>query len=155
MQSVTPFSSLRDEQERMTSLLALMKQEQLHLVAAEIDAITEITTRKTVLVGQLSQLAAQRHQALAAAGFAAAEEGMDGWLAQAGNPEAAALWAELLGTTREAKEQNRLNSLLVNKHMLHTQGALNAIRPPAQSGNFYGPSGQATSNTISRRVVIG
>src|SRR5476649_1901651 len=103
MQSVTPFSSLRDEQERMTSLLALMKQEQLHLVAAEIDAITEITARKTVLVGQLSQLA------------------------QAGNPEAAALWAELLGTTREAKEQNRLNSLLVNKHMLHTQGALNAV----------------------------
>ena len=48
-----------------------------------------------------------------------------------------------------------LNSLLVNKHLLHTQGALGAMRPAAQSGNFYGPSGQTTSNTTHRRVVIG
>ena len=155
MQSVTPFSSLRDEQTLMTSLLALMQQEQLHLVAADIDALSDITVRKTALVGQLSQLAQQRHQALAAAGFAAAEEGMDGWLAATGETEAAPLWAGLLDATRAAKEQNRLNSLLVNKHLLHTQGALNAMRPTAQSGNFYGPSGQTTTNTANRRVVIG
>lgn len=155
MQSVTPFSSLRNEQELMTSLLELMKQEQLHLVAADIEAITDITARKTALVGQLSQLAAQRHQALAAAGFAAAESGMDAWLAGSTDAEAAPLWASLLDTTRQAKELNRLNSLLVNKHMLHTQSALSAMRPPAQSGNFYGPSGQTTSNTANRRVVIG
>ena len=155
MQSVTPFSSLRDEQTLMTSLLALMKQEQLHLVAADIDALSDITARKTALIGQLSQLAQQRHQALAAAGFAAAEEGMDAWLATAGDTQAAPLWAGLLDTTRAAKEQNRLNSLLVNKHLLHTQGALNAMRPPAQSGNFYGPSGQTTTHTANRRVVIG
>lgn len=155
MQSVTPFSSLYDEQELMSSLLALMKQEQLHLVAADIEAITEITTQKTALVGKLSQLAAQRHQALAAAGFAAAESGMDAWLATTDQAEAAPLWTSLLEATREAKELNRLNSLLVNKHMLHTQGALAAMRPPAQSGNFYGPSGQTTSNTANRRVVIG
>jgi flagella synthesis protein FlgN len=155
MQSVTPFSSLRDEQQLMTTLLALMKEEQLHLVAADIDAITELTARKTALVGQLSQLAAQRHQALAAAGFTAAEAGMEDWLAAAHEPQAAPLWKALLDATRQAKEQNRLNSLLVNKHMLHTQGALNAMRPTAQSGNFYGPSGQPTSNAVNRRVVIG
>ncbi|APA67227.1 MULTISPECIES: flagella synthesis protein FlgN [unclassified Janthinobacterium] len=155
MQSVTPFSSLRDEQELMTTLLALMKEEQLHLVAADIDAVAEITVRKTALIGQLSQLAAQRHQALAAAGFMAAEAGMEDWLVGAGIADAAPLWKALLETTREAKEQNRLNSLLVNKHMLHTQGALNALRPTAQSGNFYGPSGQPTTNTPNRRVVIG
>lgn len=155
MQSVTPFSSLRDEQQLMTTLLALMKEEQLHLVAADIDAIAELTVRKTALIGKLSQLAAQRHQALAAAGFTAAEAGMEDWLVVAEEADAASLWKALLATTREAKEQNRLNSLLVNKHMLHTQGALNAMRPTAQSGNFYGPSGQPTSNTPQRRVVIG
>jgi len=155
MQSVTPFSSLRDEQQLMTTLLALMKEEQRHLVAADIDAITELTVRKTALVGQLSQLAAQRHQALAAAGFTAAEAGMEDWLVGASEAEAASLWNALLDTTREAKEQNRLNSMLVNKHMLHTQGALNAMRPTTQSGNFYGPSGQPMTNTASRRVVIG
>jgi flagella synthesis protein FlgN len=155
MQSVTPFSSLRDEQQLMTTLLALMKEEQRHLVAADIDAITELTARKTALVGQLSQLAAQRHQALAAAGFLAAEAGMEDWLVGANQADAAPLWKALLETTREAKEQNRLNSLLVNKHMLHTQGALHARRPAAQSGIYDGPSGQPMTNTASRRVVIG
>ncbi len=99
----------------MTTLLALMKEEQRHLVAADIDAITELTVRKTALVGQLSQLAAQRHQALAATGFTAAEAGMEDWLISASEAEAAPLWKALLDTTREAKELNRINSLLVNK----------------------------------------
>jgi len=155
MPSVTPFSSLRNEYELMSCLLVLLKQEQLHLVAADIEAITEITAQKTAMVGQLNQLAAQRHQALSAAGFAAAESGMDAWLATTTELDATPLWTSLLETTRDAKEMNRLNSLLVNKHLLHTQGALAAMRPPAQSGNFYGPSGQTTSNTANRRVVIG
>jgi len=155
MPSVTPFSSLRNEYELMSCLLVLLKQEQLHLVAADIEAITEITAQKTAMVGQLNQLAAQRHQALSAAGFAAAESGMDAWLASTTELDAAPLWTSLLEATRESKEMNRLNSLLVNKHLLHTQGALAAMRPPAQSGNFYGPSGQTTSNTANRRVVIG
>ena len=107
MQSVTPFSSLRDEHELMTTLLALMKQEQLHLVAADIDAISDITVRKTALIGKLSQLAQQRHQALAAAGFAAGEDGMDGWLAAAGETRSGAGMAARCSTPR-ARPRNRI-----------------------------------------------
>ncbi|MDC8759332.1 flagella synthesis protein FlgN [Janthinobacterium fluminis] len=155
MSSATPLNSLRDERALMNSLLELMQQEQRSLVAADIDMLTQLTERKTALVAQLSAGAARRHAALAAAGFAAGEEGMDAWLASAGDADAAALWRGLLDDTRAAKELNRLNGMLVNKQLAHTQGALNTLRPAAQSGNFYGPSGQTTTSTPSRRLVVG
>jgi len=154
MQSVTPFSSLRDEQQLMTTLLALMKEEQRHLVAADIDAITELTARKTALVGQLSQLAAQRHQALAAAGFTAAEAGMEDWLAGASEAEAAPLWNALLDTTREAKECNRVNGMLINKQINNTQGALAALRP-STGGQTYSATGMSNPIPRSRGFLAG
>ena len=155
METMSPMTSLRDEHAAMTLLLELLKQEQLQLVAADIENLTELTPHKSALLTQLAGLASQRHQALGAAGFAAKEEGMDAWLASCGDSAAAPLWSETLALTRSAKEMNRLNGMLINKQLAHTQGALTALRPPAQSGNFYGANGQATSSASSRRVVIG
>jgi flagella synthesis protein FlgN len=155
MPSATPPNTLPAEQELMSSLYELMQQEQRSLVAANIDELSELTARKSALVAQLAACAKQRHDALAAAGFPPREEGMDAWLAASGDADAGARWTELLTLTRAAKEQNRLNGMLVNKHLAHTQGALASMRPAAQSGNFYGPSGQTTSSAPSRRLVVG
>ncbi|CDG81871.1 flagella synthesis protein FlgN [Janthinobacterium agaricidamnosum] len=155
MQSITPITSLHEEQQLMSSLLELMQQEQQFLLAAAIEELTEVTARKSSLVGQLSVLASRRHAALAGAGYPAQEDSMDAWLVAHGDSDAQAAWSALLELTRSAKETNRLNGMLVNKHLVHTQGALNTMHPAAQSGNFYGPSGQTTTNNTSRRVVIG
>ncbi|HAT30324.1 MAG TPA: flagellar biosynthesis protein FlgN [Janthinobacterium sp.] len=155
MPSVAPMNSLTEEYGLMTELFDLMQQEQALLVAADIDGLTELTARKTPLVQRLAQLSRSRHAALGAAGHPAREEGMNDWLAAEGDEAAAALWSQLLEVTRAAKELNRVNGMLVNKHLAHTQGALNTLRPPAQAGNFYGPSGQTTSSSSSRRFVIG
>jgi flagella synthesis protein FlgN len=155
MQSATPLSSLREERELMDALFELMQREQDSLVAADIDDLTALTARKSALVAQLAACAKLRHDALAAAGFAPREEGMEAWLAACGDADAGAQWSALLALTRAAKEQNRLNGMLVNKHLAHTQGALNSMRPAAQGGNFYGPSGQTTASAASRRLVIG
>jgi flagella synthesis protein FlgN len=155
MPATSPMSSLREELNLMTELLDLMRQEQHHLIGADIDSLGGVTARKSELVGQLSALATTRHAALAAAGFEAREEGMRAWLAAGGADGADALWDELLQQTRAAKEANRVNGLLINRHLAHTRGALNALRPPAQGGNTYGPSGQTTSSPTSRRLIIG
>jgi flagella synthesis protein FlgN len=68
---------------------------------------------------------------------------------------AADAWKALLQLTREAKEINRLNGMLLNKHLSYTQGALNALRPVPQAGKLYGPSGQTFGSNSSGRVVIG
>lgn len=147
-------ASLREEQRVITALLEVLKQEQQHLVAADIDGLTALTPKKSSLVNDMAVLASQRHNALGAAGYKAEEAGMEAWLAASGDTEAAPLWSEVLELTRTAKELNRLNGTLISKHLSHTQGALQALRPQAQ-GNFYGPSGHATSSNPRRGFLAG
>jgi flagella synthesis protein FlgN len=83
---------------------------------------------------------------------------MDAWIAASGDArdESASLWQALLQHTREAKELNRVNGMLINKQMAHTQDALQAMRPQgAASNNFYGPSGISTSLPRSRGFIAG
>lgn len=155
MPATSPMSGLPEELRLMTLLLDLTRQEQQYLIGADIERLGDVTARKSELVGQLAALAAARHAALAAAGFEAREEGMRAWLAAGGADGADALWDELLLRTRAAKEVNRVNGLLINRHMAHARGALDTLRPPAQGGHTYGPSGQTTSAPASRRLVIG
>lgn len=157
MATASPISTLRDEQSLIATLLKLMKQEQQCLVSADTDGLTAITPQKSQLITQMGQLATQRHQALGAAGFAARETGMEAWLASSNDSSASTLWQELLSLTREAKELNRVNGMLINKQMTHNQTVLNAMRTPAQGGDsgFYGPTGQTTGSGPSRRYVVG
>ena len=157
MAAVSPTSTLRDEHTLMTTMRKLLKQEQAMLVSADTDSLTAITPQKSQLVAQLAQLAGQRHQALAAAGFPAQESAMDDYLVQAGDADASSLWHDLLALTREAKEFNRVNGMLINKQYQNNQHILNAMRTPAAGaeGGFYGPSGQAVGGGPSRRYVVG
>ncbi|MES2755877.1 MAG: flagellar protein FlgN [Pseudomonadota bacterium] len=153
----SPTTTLRDEQKLIGSLIELMKQEQQFLVSADSDGLDKITPQKADLVQQAAQLASQRHQAVAAAGFAAGEAGMEQWLTGSADAGARASWLELLELARQAKELNRVNGMLVNKQITNTQVILNAMRTPAGGADpgVYGPSGQAGASGPSRRFVIG
>jgi flagella synthesis protein FlgN len=152
-----PTTTLRDELQLINSLLELMKQEQQFLVSADSDGLAAITPKKSTLVQQMAVLANQRHQALGKAGVAASEAGMEEWLAHSQEDAARSLWLELLERTREAKEINRVNGLLINKQMMNTQVVLNAMRTPAGGGDagIYGPGGQTSTAGPSRRYVVG
>lgn len=153
----SPISTVSQEQQHVSSLIALMKQEQQLLVAADADGLAELTPRKNTLLQALAALSAQRHAALLAAGCEGAEAGMEPWLAMSGNAEARAQWEALLALAREAKELNRVNGMLINKQLAHNQGVLNALRMPAgaEAGGVYGASGQALGSGPSKRYVIG
>jgi flagella synthesis protein FlgN len=153
----SPITTLRDEQQLITSLVALMKQEQQFLVSADGDGLATITPQKAALVQQMALLASQRHQALGVAGCAASEAGMQAWLASDGNDAVRILWRALLERTGEAKELNRVNGMLINKQMTNNQVVLNAMRTPAGGADaaFYGPAGQTTVGGPSRRFVVG
>jgi flagella synthesis protein FlgN len=66
-----------------------------------------------------------------------------------------ALWSGMIATAQAAKEINRTNGLLINKHMVHSQNALNILRGQTGSNNFYGPDGQTKNSVNSRNLVIG
>lgn len=150
-------STLRDEYNLMTTMLTLLKQEQATLVSADSGGLAAITPQKSQLAGQLAQLAARRHQALAAAGFPPLEPSMEPCLATIGDDAATALWTALRVLTREARELNRVNGMLINKQYQNNQAMMKALRAPsmAAEGAIYGPSGQAVGGGASRRYVVG
>ena len=151
----SPGATLRDEQQLIGSILELMKSEQQFLVSADADGLATINPQKLQLAQKMAELARLRHRALGAAGFSASESGMEPWLAVGGNDDLRTQWNRLLELTREAKELNRVNGMLVNKQMAHTQGMLNALRPAAAGTSVYGPGGQAMQTGPSRRYVVG
>src|SRR5471030_2184142 len=148
MSALNPMSSLREEQQLITELVDVLKQEQAHLVAANVAGLSAVTPAKTTLVQRMTVLASQRHRALGAAG-------MEPWHARSGGDEARALWLGLLDKTRAAKELNRVNGLLINRHMGYTQGALDALRPKVKANSVYGPSGMTDNSSRSRGFLAG
>lgn len=149
-------TSLREEYQAARSLLAVLRQEQLQLVDADIDGLPALTAEKTKAVARMSELASRRHRALSAAGFAASEAGMQAWLESAPPLEDCRQnWQDLLSVLESAQELNRTNGLLIHKHMTRNQQALSVLHSGAQVGNFYGPNGQTTMTSIGRRLVVG
>lgn len=157
MAIASPHTTLADEQQHIAALVELMKQEQQLLIDADADGLAQLTPHKAQLVQQVAALSAVRHRALGVAGFAAGESGMEPWLAVSGDAAVRARWDGLLELTREAKELNRVNGMLINKQMAHTQNVLSALRPasPSADAGVYGASGQTMTGGASRRFVIG
>ena len=153
----SPITTVRDELSLFTTLMELMKREQQMLVAADTDALGTLTPQKAQLVAQMAALSKQRHAQLADAGHAPEDAGMQGWLEHAGDSAASDLWQDLLAITRQAKEINRVNGMLIAKQLTNTQTIINAMRTPAGAAEtaVYGPTGQTSTTTTSRRVVIG
>jgi flagella synthesis protein FlgN len=82
---------------------------------------------------------------------------MQAWVESEAGKSAADAWQQLLKLTREAKELNRVNGMLINKQMAHNQGLINAMRQPANGAEatVYGPGGLTTQGGPSRRFVVG
>ena len=139
----------------MYQLLDLLQQEQQFLISADAAGLSSLTLRKSDFISQLSKLSQQRLEALAASGYTG-EAGMQAWFDAGNVPEARQAWDCLLEKTREAKELNRVNGLLISKQLANNQQILDAMRPAGtpQLG-VYGPDGQPSTGTRSRGYVVG
>jgi flagella synthesis protein FlgN len=155
MATASPGATLRDEQQVIGSIVELMKTEQQFLISADADGLSTITPNKLQLAQRAATLARVRHKALAAAGFSAGEAGMEPWLAVGGSDEQRQYWNRLLELTREAKELNRVNGMLVNRQLGQAQAALGALRGTGLGAGVYGPGGQTMATGPSRRFVVG
>jgi flagella synthesis protein FlgN len=80
---------------------------------------------------------------------------MQQWLAQHGTAQDKTLLADMLALATTAKELNRLNGLLIGRHMSHNQQMLDAIQNVVQGGKIYGPDGQSNVKTRGRQLGIG
>jgi flagella synthesis protein FlgN len=153
----SPADSLHEERTAAQALADLLAKEQASLIKAEIEALAALSEEKALLVARMTELAKDRHAALGALGFEASETGMQVWLQTPQAPKAAIqAWNELLEVASKAKETNRVNGLVLGQHMMRNQQALNVLQGNNQpAGTIYGPNGQTTASSPTRRFVVG
>ncbi|MDY7575027.1 flagellar protein FlgN [Actimicrobium sp. CCI2.3] len=148
-----PASSLAEEKQVTRNLLELLQQEQGKLIEASITGLPELIQAKALAVTQLTTLTKTRHALLDAAGFAASERGMRDWIAV--HQPADTEWLALVALGAEAREMNRINGMLIGRHMMRNQTELNILQGKTQRSNLYGADGQSTGSGRGRGLAIG
>ena len=109
---------------------------------------------KSVLLQRINMTAKSRYAELAANGFEANESGMLAWLKHQAKPVINEQWLNFQKTLSQAKEMNRLNGVLINKHFNRNQQLLNHLQGNSNAGDVYGKNGQATSHAYSRGSLV-
>lgn len=137
----------------VNELLALLSREQSKLVMIDIDAIEGLLEEKSVLLERINVTAKGRYNLLAANGFEPSEAGMQAWLKHASTPVLNRAWSDFQLTLNQAKEMNRLNGMLINKHFNRNQQLLNQLQGISNAGSVYGRDGQAKPASSSRPTL--
>ena len=134
----------------VSSLLNDLQEEQTALVSADLDMIERMIDKRVELLQELSAAASSRYDALAAAGFEPNEQGMAAWLQQQSSQILDKAWLTFQQQLARAKELNRLNGILINKHFQRNQEKLDALNGKSAAPQFYGKNGQAHRANSSR-----
>lgn len=155
MNAPTSIQSVSFEQDAqlVSQLQALLSREQTNLVEVDIDAIETLLEEKSRLLQRINLVAKSRYEALAANGFESSEVGMTAWLKQQAKPVMNESWADFQKALSQAKEMNRLNGMLINKHFNRNQQLLNHLQGNSSAGAVYGRNGQAKSQSSSRTAL--
>jgi flagella synthesis protein FlgN len=148
---------LKDELGAMTFLANVLIREQAALIDGNVEKLNELTQEKSQLLTSLSQFEKERNLCLIHFGYSPDMKGMQDYLSQAETCAAdSQAWDDLIQISKNAKENNRTNGLLINRQITRNHGALNILQHNTSAGNMYGPTGQSTNQVSSiRGVVIG
>mgnify|MGYP001550325292 CR=1 FL=1 len=146
-----PAISFEADATLVAELIHDLHHEQTALISADMDIIEQMVDKRVGLLQALGEAANQRYSALAAAGFEANENGMSKWLELRSSPVIDEAWVNFQRQLAQAKELNRLNGVLINKHFQRNQEKLDALQGnTANSTQLYGKNGQARGANSSR-----
>jgi flagella synthesis protein FlgN len=151
---MTPLN-FNEESRIVEALASVLLKEQNDLIKANIDNIPGLLEEKSQLVQQLSRLAHQRYQQLSALGFEASEDGMLAWAKSNKDQSLDSAWKKLRQSLEKNRELNRLNGLLINKHLSRNLQALQVLQVNSGASNLYGPNGHTTTHNQLRAHIVG
>ena len=140
---------IQNESDAMAALIDVLRQEQAALSQApslelmeEINAITQKKNQQIVTITQMGKL---RKIEIARLGFPMTDAPVPRWLQDQAQKDC---WDKLVAHTRKANELNRVNGLLISKHLLRNQSTLQVLYKNHQNSSMpslYGANGQSSS----------
>ncbi|OYZ08967.1 MAG: flagellar biosynthesis protein FlgN, partial [Methylophilales bacterium 16-45-7] len=101
-----------------------------------------------------SLAAKNRYDALAMQGYEANEKGMANWLKVQAKPILNRAWDNFQKALVQAKEMNRLNGVLINKHVNRNQQMLSHLQGESVRTDTYGKNGQSQSQHFLRGSLV-
>ncbi|WYX25025.1 flagellar protein FlgN [Achromobacter xylosoxidans] len=127
---------LRQEDTLITEFSSILEEETKVLVGpGNVDALHDITERKSQVAQQLVDLSQTRDGLLAEIGLPAGHAGTE--QAAVLHPQLSGVWQALLAKSASANEINLRNGALIDVHLRYTQQSLDALR---NLGGMGGPS---------------
>ena len=118
---------MKQEDALITEFAAILEAETEVLVGpGDIDALHDITERKSGIAHKLVELSQTRDALLAEIGLPAGHAGTEQAAAQ--HPQLAGVWQALLSKSESANEINLRNGALIDVHLRYTQQSLDALR---------------------------
>ena len=148
-------SIVAQEVELMSALVKLLKKEEEVLVDNTPDKLEAIVTEKNTLLTQIIALEKNRNSSLIQNGLSPDAEGMTTLFSQSNtSTEIQNGWKQLLDLSATAKENNRTNGILINRHMARNQSTLNILQQNDQTASVYGADGQSRVNSSNSRGII-
>jgi flagellar biosynthesis protein FlgN len=151
--STNPITFEQDAQ-LVNKLLKVLSREQSSLVVANVEAIEMLMEEKSELLRLINIAVKSRYAALAAKGFESNETGMIAWLKVQANPATNEMWQNFQKSLSQAKEMNRLNGMLINRHFNRNQQLLNHLQGNSGRTDVYAKNGQAKTHSSSRSTLM-
>lgn len=152
-QASLPAISFDADAALVAKLVQDLQHEQTALVSADMDTIEKLVEQRAEVLQALGEAANQRYAALVAAGFEGNEAGMEKWLKLRASQAIDSAWIDFQKQLAQAKELNRLNGVLINKHFQRNQEKLEVLQgksPDNSSTQLYGKNGQAHASNHAR-----
>jgi flagella synthesis protein FlgN len=149
-------SEINFEQDALlvNQLLTDLQKEQAALVVSDVHTIEQLIDKRLVLLQQLSVAAKNRYDALASHGYEPNEKGMAAWLKVQAKPILNRAWDNFQKALVQAKEMNRLNGVLINKHVNRNQQMLGHLQGESVRTDTYGKNGQTKSQHFLRGPLV-
>ncbi|MCX4190591.1 flagella synthesis protein FlgN [Methylophaga sp. OBS3] len=151
------YSTLMGELQLAQQLGVILDTERKALTQADGEALDKCVRAKQPLIKQLEQLGRQRDLILKTAGFPTGKQGMEAFIANQPDAEAAAI-NKILGQLKvqatQCRDNNQINGGIVNVNRQYLQRALSIMRGRDPELSAYGPGGEYTSAVV-RQPLIG
>lgn len=146
--------SLRAELEAFREFHRTLQEEQVALIAGDLERLLQLAPGKNELMEKLFAFSAERARLLAAAGYENNPAGLAAWFNAIGvSDETRELWQQLLDLAREAEQANRRNGMLIETQLRHNQQAMAVLQTAANPVNsLYGANGQISGFSSGRHL---
>ena len=145
-------AAIRSERAGVQALVHALTEERQLLTECNTDPLTEMGARKRALLLDIARLDDQRNRMLRQHGISAEGRGLGAVIdSPAATNEIRAEWQLLIETTRQARQLNEANGLIIADGMRANQQALSVLLSAGSAGT-YGPGGR-TLNPLSSRTL--